>query len=225
LEANRVAETRDHTGHRWQYRYDNDGCLIEIVQPAIRGINGPPRIQYSYDAQFRLLSITDPKGQTFLRNTYDQAGRVHVQEHGGGVFRFDYEPTATGAASRPVYRTRVTLKNGGLLQLLHDASGRVLERTLPVRTASLKPADRPAHGGEMAALTTTSRYNGDGELVQRSYPATVTCASSSVGHKEQESERGRLSIRQLSLLRKAVDNARSGLNAASKRHWIPYPIT
>ncbi|CAN7585600.1 DUF6531 domain-containing protein [Pararhizobium sp. LjRoot238] len=170
LEANRVVETRDHTGRHWQYRYNHDGCLTEVVHPGIRGINGRRCTKYCYDAKFRLLSITDPKGQTFLRNAYDEAGRVNVQQHGGGAFRFQYDAVSTSPGSAPVYWTRVTLKNGGVLELLHDGSGQVLQRTLPIRKASLRPADR-LDGDDMVALTTTSRYNENGELVQRSYPA------------------------------------------------------
>ena len=42
-----------------------------------------------YDAQHRIVSITDPRNLTYLTNEYDAAGRVVRQTQAdGGVFTF-----------------------------------------------------------------------------------------------------------------------------------------
>ena len=50
---------------------------------------------YTYDVSHRLLTITDPRGLTFLRNEYDGNGRVSRQiQADGGVFTFAYTLTS-----------------------------------------------------------------------------------------------------------------------------------
>src|SRR5712691_3475972 len=82
--AGRVSQLSDHAGRVWQYSYNTDGCLVEVVRPAADESSAVTRIRYGYDAALRLASITDPKGQTFLETTYDQQGRVARQQHGAG---------------------------------------------------------------------------------------------------------------------------------------------
>ena len=158
----RVSQLRDHVGRVWQYNYNSDGCLTEVVQPSADDASAPGRVRYTYDAEFRLLSITDPKGQTFLANTYDEQGRVARQQHGEGFFEFRYEPA---------HRTAVRLKNGALLQLTHDGEGHVVERLLHVEADSLSPEDRPAGAGTTVPLTTKSKFNVHGEVTVRTHAA------------------------------------------------------
>jgi YD repeat-containing protein len=91
FDRGRIVEVRDHAGRAWRYDYDQNGCLIEVMQPSTDEFPGGSRIRYRYDERFRLTSITDPNGQTFLRNVYDDQGRVVFQEHGNGSFEFGYE--------------------------------------------------------------------------------------------------------------------------------------
>ncbi|MDQ3773815.1 MAG: DUF6531 domain-containing protein [Pseudomonadota bacterium] len=171
LEQNRVVELRDHTHRNWQYVYDDNECLVEVIQPPIHGLPDRPVVQYTYDQDLRLTSITDPKGQTFLRNFYDEQGRITTQHHGDGTFEFDYEPINKADMGFASYRTKVKVKNGGLLSLKHDQFGHVVERTLHVSASALMPGDRNGVSEGTVPLTTRSSYNRHGELIQRADPA------------------------------------------------------
>lgn len=169
LELGRVSSLKDFTGRTWSYIYDENACLVEVVQPLIQGVPDLPRVRYAYDESHRLISITDPKGQTFLRNTYDAEGRIKKQEHGDGTFEFEYKLLEQSADNFPVFSTTLTLKNGGQLILKHDASGHVTERTLMVSARFL--SGLPESAEQLVPLTIKSTFNRHGELVRRTYPA------------------------------------------------------
>jgi hypothetical protein len=134
-------------------------------------VSDRPCVQYAYDQYLRLVKITDPKGQTFLQNFYDEQGRVKKQQHGDGSFEFNYEPFDQTGIGSLVYRTKVKLKNGGLLSLRHDQFGHVVERILHVSARALSPGDQNQVTEGTSPLTTTSNFNRHGELIQRTYPA------------------------------------------------------
>ena len=83
---------------------------------------------------FHLISITDPKGQTFLHNYYDGRGRILRQRHGYGDFEFRYNDKEDKVSGISV---EITRKNGSALTLKHDTFGHVIERTLLVSSKSL----------------------------------------------------------------------------------------
>jgi YD repeat-containing protein len=171
FEQGRVVELRNHAQRCWQYVYNHDQCLIEVIQPLIHGLSEPPRVRYTYDQEFRLASVTDPNGVTFLRNFYDEYGRIKKQKNGDGVFLFEYEPIDKTDAGHYVFCTKVKLKNGGLLSLKHGPEGHVTERTLYVSVSSLLPVDGNGVSEGTVPLTTTSNFNRHGELTQRIFPA------------------------------------------------------
>jgi YD repeat-containing protein len=167
----RVVRVQDHADRVWHYNYNEHDCLIEVIQPPTDDFPGGLSIQYGYDEAFRLTSVTDAKGQTFLRNSYDKQGRIERQDHGNGVFQFQYETIGTAEDAFPIYRTHVQQKNGAQLLLTHNATGQVVERSLFVSAASLSPEDHGGSTGTTIPLTTTSKFNRHGESVERIYPA------------------------------------------------------
>jgi RHS repeat-associated protein len=81
----RVLAVVGSDGRRVEFRYDEQGALVEAAGPA-----GPRR--YRLDASGLIESVTDPDGVVELVNTYDEHGRVHTQlSPFGRLVRFGYE--------------------------------------------------------------------------------------------------------------------------------------
>jgi RHS repeat-associated protein len=77
-----------------RYQYSAAGRLERVIDP-LGGIT-----RYTYDPEGRILTITDPRGITFLTNEYDAQGRVSRQlQADGGVWTFAYEGSV-GAHTR-----------------------------------------------------------------------------------------------------------------------------
>ena len=173
LNQNRVVSL-SYADRAWQYIHSDDGCLIEVIQPPTKETPDGPRTHYAYDEAFRLISITNPNDQVYLRNSYDDYGRVSQQKHGNGTFKFEYETIGETELGFPIYRTHVRLKNGALLDLKHDAFGHAVERTLLVSAESLSTRDRKGASGRTVPLISKSRFNRHGEAVRITYPAGDT---------------------------------------------------
>ncbi|NJD67632.1 MAG: hypothetical protein FIA90_02990 [candidate division NC10 bacterium] len=81
---NLITRITDPLGRAATYEYSG-GQLISATNPD-GGVTS-----YTYDGSSRMTAITDPKGITFLRNTYDVNSRVCEQQQAdGGTFRFYY---------------------------------------------------------------------------------------------------------------------------------------
>lgn len=80
---------------------------------------------YTYDASHRIVSITDPRGITFITNQYDADGRVVRQTQAdAGVWTFAY--TLTGGL---VTETRVTDPRGNPTTYRFNSQGFTLSQT------------------------------------------------------------------------------------------------
>ena len=172
LADGRIATLEDATGRTWHYKYNDRGCLAEVLRPATPGYPSGTLIQYSYDAALRLISISDPNGQTYLRNTYDDLDRVVFQDHGTGHFAFSYKRVGATGHGYPTYRTHVQQTNGGKTDIDHDQNGHAVAQTLQVSAASILAEERGEESSSHIPLTIRSRFNGYGELVERIYPQT-----------------------------------------------------
>jgi YD repeat-containing protein len=84
LDHDLITELHDPWGRTWRYANDDRDCLIEVRRPAAEGFPQGTTIRYDYDAERRLKAVTNPAGETFLRNRYGSAGRVVEQRHGAG---------------------------------------------------------------------------------------------------------------------------------------------
>ncbi len=169
-----LQELKDHAGRTWKYGYDKNDCLIEVTQPETADFPNGTLVRYAYDANHRLISITDAKGQKYLVNHYDRSGKVVAQEHGRGTFKIEYDVIGEGENGFPMYRTTCIRKNGSKLVLEHDEVGHVLLRTLFVSKDSFVPEDVTGLGGNDVPLITKAAYNKNSELTSRLLPAGNT---------------------------------------------------
>jgi RHS repeat-associated protein len=134
----RIASIEDNLGHRVSYTYDATGHLSTVTNPE----NGVTR--YTWDSSGRLETITDPRQIRYLRNEYDDQGRVKLQEAAdGGLTRFEYV-----SANDVVTETKVTDARGNVRRLTFNDKGQVL-------------TDTRAYGTDKAQ-TTTTEYDSSG---------------------------------------------------------------
>jgi RHS repeat-associated protein len=74
----RITSITDAIGRSVRYEYNSQGTLA-----AFTNVEGGIT-RYAYDDRNRLISVTDPRGITYLRNSYDQNGKVVQQVDGSG---------------------------------------------------------------------------------------------------------------------------------------------
>ena len=94
-----------------------------------------------------------------------------AQEHGSGMFRFEYDAIGENKNEFITYRTKYTRKNGSQIILEHNDIGNVVSSTLLVRKESFSPEDRTGKSEDNVSLITKSTYNKNSELVSRIFPA------------------------------------------------------
>jgi YD repeat-containing protein len=167
-------EIIDEAGRSWRYRYDDHDRMVEVIQPSTESYPKGTVIRYGYDDNHRLTSITDAKGQTYLANTFDDAGRVVAQKHGNGSFEVSYETLDVIDGGFNRCRTTCRRKNGSSLVLEHNELGNEITRTLMVGAVSLAAEDQAGLAGDVVPLVTTSAYNRNSELVAQTLPAGNT---------------------------------------------------
>ena len=82
---NKVIQIKDELGRCVQYKYDGD-FLTQVVH-VDQGVT-----RYNYDDQGYISSVTDQNGQTYIKNTFDEKGRVIRQEYpDGGYLEISYD--------------------------------------------------------------------------------------------------------------------------------------
>ncbi|MES0096634.1 DUF6531 domain-containing protein [Mesorhizobium sp. M0019] len=170
LEQNLVV-SMNYAGRVWRYVYDDNSCLVEKIGPTTSESPSGARTQYTYNEAFQLTSISDPNGATFLRNSYDDRGRISHQRHGNGSFKFEYESLGETNSRFPIYRTHVQLKNGSLLALQHDDFGHVVRRDFPVAIKNISTDDSGGAIDGTLVLSTISTFNRHGENLSQLRPA------------------------------------------------------
>ncbi|MCA9244155.1 MAG: RHS repeat protein [Phycisphaerales bacterium] len=198
--AGRISSVTDFAGRQVQYAYYGasdpngaEGDLKSVTSPAVTGTpNGNDfpsgkTTTYTYSRGFanvalnhNLLSITDAKGQTYLRNVYastldpndpdfDRVTRRSLGEP-NDIYDFVYEDETPGAANGyAVRRATVNDRNGHVDEYFYDKFNRcVLVRELtgqanptqPTSSSSNRPTGK-LRQGDPNAFVTRFEYNSD----------------------------------------------------------------
>lgn len=155
LDGGLVRSATDQAGRTWAFDQDGLGRLVRVTRP------DGTTAGYGYDDEHQLVTIANGRGQVWLRNDYDEAGRVTGQRLGAGRTTFAYGAARTTACE---------LANGGRLEVEHDGAGHAVRRTLLVRRSAFVPGDVAGIPGGPVPLTTISTYDAAGELVARRLP-------------------------------------------------------
>jgi RHS repeat-associated protein len=164
----RVTAVTDPLGRTVRYGYGaTSPRRLETVTDPAGGVT-----RYTYDAAGHLLTVTDPRGVTFLENEHDPQGRVVRQAQAdGGVWTFAYEGSP-GAHTRAAvtdprgFTTVHRMDHGGFAVETIDALG---------QTTRL---DRDA-GGRLIAVTDSL-----GRVTRLTYDTAgnVTAITDPAGH-------------------------------------------
>lgn len=89
-DAGRITALTLPDGRAWSLGYDGNGDLTRIASP-----DGGAK-SFAYDGSHRIVTMTDALGATYLRNAYDNAGRVVQQWDAAGIERhFVYQAGQT----------------------------------------------------------------------------------------------------------------------------------
>ncbi|MCG2711361.1 MAG: DUF6531 domain-containing protein [Candidatus Omnitrophica bacterium] len=92
---NKINTITDFTGREYKYEYNADFLLEKALTPKPTDIGTESTTLYEYDAEKRLAKITDPEGNLYLENIYDDNSRVIIQKYGQGTYSFEYESLKT----------------------------------------------------------------------------------------------------------------------------------
>lgn len=116
-----ISRVMDALSREVSYRYDAQDRLIQVTDAA-GGL-----WKYAWDDTSRLVSITDPEGNQQVINIYDNNDRVTGQKlANGSTFAMAY--AVTGGR---VTQTDVTDRRGSIRRLEFDSNGRVVRNTYP----------------------------------------------------------------------------------------------
>ncbi|MFO0984277.1 MAG: RHS repeat-associated core domain-containing protein [Planctomycetota bacterium] len=183
-----IASVTDFIGRQVVYGHDQDGDLVSVRSPVVSGTpngNDFPSgkvTRYTYSKGFadarlngNLLTITDPRGQTYLRNTYAATtepmdldfDRVIEQASGlaSDLIEIVYVPQAGAAVIKAIVNNR----RGHVSEFSYDSANRlVMARQFtghavpgqPTTDTDNRPQDR-LRADDPAYFETTWQYNAD----------------------------------------------------------------
>ena len=192
----RLVAITDFIGRQVQYTYDDWGDLVAVRSPVVVGTstgNDFPDGKttfYAYSSRYsrtdvvsdssraflnhNLISITDPKGQRYLVNTYGQNpdsyefDRVVKQQFGDPdqVYTFAYRELNPGAGEPapdlPRNETVEIDRNGNRTVHIHNELGNLLEERVET--------NRDVNSADPDVFVTRHTYNTDGERLSTTYP-------------------------------------------------------
>jgi RHS repeat-associated protein len=154
-----ITQVRDNSGRTVSYAYT--GAQLTAATDANSGVTS-----YTYNANQQMLTITDPRGLTFLTNTYaagSGASRLTSQTQADGTtYQFAY--TVDGAGK--VTQTDVTDPRGTVRRVTFDANGYPLTDT---RAYGQPEAQTTTYVRQASTSLVTSRTDALGRTTAYTY--------------------------------------------------------
>jgi RHS repeat-associated protein len=135
--GNKIDYFFDWTGRRVDFTYDGNGDLWRVTSPTTTEYPQGKTTIYTYSTgqsearlNHNLLTITDPKGNQYLTNYYDNVDRCYQQTYGTGTFVITYTAQA-----------KVTQqdRNGNIVDYELGLTGNVITETK--HTRNIRPGD------------------------------------------------------------------------------------
>ncbi|MBD5464728.1 MAG: PKD domain-containing protein, partial [Lachnospiraceae bacterium] len=174
-----ISQVRDAAGRTEQLAYDGSGNLISITNPA--GVES----RYHYDDSHHLTEAVNENGVLYLKNTYDEEGRVtsQWQPDSGKTSTLTYEDneydgtdititdhrggTQTVTTNEKGQKIAWTDQNGNRSTYLYDYKGNLLTETGADGNSSMYRYDENGnmtHFIDCLGNTTQMTYDGNGDL-------------------------------------------------------------
>ncbi len=188
----RIESVTDFSGRQVRYTYDEMGDLRAVRSPIVENtstgndfLNGKVT-RYTYSTGFdstsnpalayanhNLLTVTDPKGQTYLSNIYEndpssyEFDKVIQQQFGveEQLLTFSYIEMNPDAEINPELqrnRTVVVDRNGNRRELVHNEDGNLVEEW--------EFTNRNVNSADPDRFGTMHRYNTNGERTRTLFP-------------------------------------------------------
>lgn len=152
--AQRITQATDNIGRTVTYTYQS-GRLWKVTDAA-GGVT-----EYTYDSSHRMLTIKDPRGITYLTNTYNSNGRVATQTLAdGGMYEFDY--TLDGSGN--VTQTDVTNPRGFVRRVTFNAQGYHLTDTEALGTSVERTSTLTRQAGTQLVTSVVDGLNRETEF-------------------------------------------------------------
>ncbi|MBI4354788.1 MAG: RHS repeat protein, partial [Candidatus Omnitrophica bacterium] len=150
-------ETTTYAGRTITYQVDpTTGDLLSVTTPPTPEFPQGLTTRYTY-TNHNLEAITDPKGQTYLTNVYDQpTDRVLKQTYGQGTSTLVYGKDAQGNPT-----TQVTDRRGFKTLFTFDAAGHITKK---------EPFTDGNPPNEPTSYVTSYEYNTAGERTRVVFP-------------------------------------------------------
>ncbi len=163
-QLDRINRATDWSGRAFSFSYDNNGDMTAITTPTTPEFPQGLTTKFTYSAgngsdkeklNHNILTVTDPKGQVFVKNTYNAEDRVSQQVNGTGTIKYAY---TLNSSDQEVDVNTVTDANGNVTKFTFDRIGHITKK---------ETITRGLQTGAPASYITTYKYNDDGNMIER----------------------------------------------------------
>lgn len=156
-QGTRLHQIKDWANRTVTFGYGPNGDLVSVTSPITDDYPLGKTTQYTYSSVYgniqlnhNLLTITDPKGQEYLENKYNNDDRVYEQRYGEGSYKVSYEEQPGG-----ILKTTIIDRNNNTRIWYHNTLGNAIRKEVYT------------DGG---IITTNLEHNADGERSRTIFP-------------------------------------------------------